>query len=50
MEKDGNASFQIRKLINFFPTPYSQEDIEYLFHQFASHLPLIEFEFYSIEV
>ncbi len=29
----------------FFPTTYSQEDIEYIFHQFAYQLSLIEFEF-----
>jgi len=28
---------------------YSQEDFEYIFHQFASHLSLIKFEFNFIE-
>jgi hypothetical protein len=48
MEKDGKVSLFI-VLKSFFPTPHSQEDFEYLFHQFASHLPSIEFGFYSIE-
>jgi DMSO/TMAO reductase YedYZ molybdopterin-dependent catalytic subunit len=32
-----------------FPITYSQEDFEYIFHQFASHFSLIEFEFNIIE-
>jgi len=45
MEKDERCPFRFVVLKSSFPTTYSQEDFEYVFHQFASHLPLIEFGF-----
>jgi len=48
MKRHGKVFFQICVLI-FFLTTYSQEDIEYIFHQFAHQLSLIELKFNSIE-
>ncbi len=44
-------SFWICVILKFFsPTPYSQEDFEYLIYQFASHFLFIQFNFNSIVI
>jgi hypothetical protein len=47
MKKHKKVSFWICVTLKvfFFPTPYSQEDFEYVIYQFAFHLYLIQFNF-----
>ncbi len=44
VKRHENASFHICVFLKFFlPTPYSQEDIQYIHHQFAYHFSLTKY-------